>query len=87
VSSLALLKRPRILHSFRRDEVSRRIEPDKLSEMELTLDFVSEIGPCCSKANLMSGFSTMMAYTCRECGGVVRLSDDPDVERYLGSLS
>ena len=55
-----------------------------LSEMELTLDFVSEICPRCGKANVMSGFSAMMAYTCRECGEVVRLSDDPDVERFLG---
>ena len=55
-----------------------------LTEMELTLDFVTEICPHCSKANVMSGFSAIMAYTCRECGEVVRLSDDPNVERFFG---
>jgi hypothetical protein len=55
-----------------------------LTELELTLDIVSEICPHCGKANVMSGFSVIMAYTCRECGEVVRLSDDPDVERLFG---
>jgi len=26
----------------------------------------------------------MMAFTCRECGKVVRLSDDPNFERFFG---
>lgn len=54
------------------------------SELELTLDFVSEICPHCGKANVMFGFSAIMAYTSRECGRVVRLADDPDVERLFG---
>jgi uncharacterized protein (DUF983 family) len=57
------------------------------SEMELTLDFVSEICPHCGKATVMSGFSAIMAYTCRECGEAVRLSDDPDAGALLRARS
>lgn len=31
--------------------------------------------------NLFPGFSRMMAFTCRTCGEVARVSDDPSVER------
>ena len=42
-------------------------------EMELTLDVASELCPHCGAVNLFSGFSRMMAFTCRQCGtGVLR---------------
>jgi uncharacterized protein (DUF983 family) len=53
--------------------------------MELTLDFCSEECPHCGKVNLITGFSVTMAYTCRGCGELVRLSDDPDVDRFFGT--
>jgi hypothetical protein len=55
-----------------------------LTELELTLDFSTEMCPHCGKVNVISGFSELMAYTCRECGEVVRLSDDPDIDRIFG---
>src|SRR5262245_55688455 len=36
------------------------------------------------KVNVFPGWSTMMAYTCRKCSKVVRLSEDPSVERFFG---
>ena len=60
-----------------------------LTEMELSLDVSSE--QCqkqhCQSVNILTGFSLVMAYTCRNCGEVVRLSDDSDVERFFGSDS
>jgi 5-methylcytosine-specific restriction endonuclease McrA len=38
----------------------------------------------CGNVNLMPGFSVMMVYTCRECGEVVQLSDDPQIDRIFG---
>jgi hypothetical protein len=87
VSSSASFSSARALYAFRHNEVSRRVEPDKHGEMELTLDFVNEICPDGGKANVMSGFSAIVAYTCHDCGEVVRLSDDPDVERLFGPKS
>jgi hypothetical protein len=55
-----------------------------LTEMELTLDCCSEMCPHCGSVNVISGFSQLMAYTCQNCGEVVRLSDDPDVGRFFG---
>ena len=40
--------------------------------------------PHCGKVNIFPGWSSMMAYTCRECGKVVRLSNDPGVEKFFG---
>jgi hypothetical protein len=40
--------------------------------------------PHCGNVNIMVGFSEMMACTCRECGEVVQLSDDPDIDRIFG---
>src|SRR5215471_15546803 len=48
-----------------------------LTEMELSLEVCSELCPQCGAANVFPGFSAMMAFTCQECGKVVRLSDDP----------
>jgi hypothetical protein len=42
-------------------------------ELQLSLDVASEKCPHC--------FSRMVAYTCRNCGEPVRLSNDPTVER------
>jgi hypothetical protein len=55
-----------------------------LDEMELSLDVATEICPHCQAANLFPGFSKMLAFTCESCGQVVRLSDDPGVERFFG---
>jgi phage FluMu protein Com len=55
-----------------------------LAEMELTLNFCSEECPHCRSVNLISGFSQMLAYTYKNCGELVRLSDDPSVERLFG---
>lgn len=55
-----------------------------LDEMELTLDVCTEMCPHCRSVNVLAGFSEMMAFTCRECGKVVRLSDGPNVERFFG---
>src|SRR5262249_23665092 len=52
-----------------------------LNEMELSPASCTEQCPHCGKMNLMVGFSKMLAYTCRECGEPVRLSDDPGVDR------
>jgi hypothetical protein len=41
--------------------------------------------PHCGAANVISGFSLMMAFTCRECGELVRLSDDPAMDQIFGS--
>jgi uncharacterized protein (DUF983 family) len=58
-----------------------------LTEMELSLDVLSEQCPHCRAVNILTGFSRMMVYTCRNCDEVVRLSDDSDVERLFGSDS
>jgi uncharacterized protein (DUF983 family) len=54
-------------------------------KMELSLDVASEVCPFCGTANLFSGFSTMLAYTFKQCGKLVRPSDDLGVERLFGS--
>jgi hypothetical protein len=53
-------------------------------EMELALDLATEICPHCGGANLFPGFSEMLTYTCKQCGKLVRLSDDPEVDRLFG---
>jgi uncharacterized protein (DUF983 family) len=55
-----------------------------LTKMELTLDLCSAVCPHCEAVNLFPGFSQIMAFTCKECGEVVKLSDDPEVERFFG---
>jgi len=46
-----------------------------LDEMELTLDVCTAKCPHCGKVNVFTGFSEMLAYTCRECGAAVKVSD------------
>jgi hypothetical protein len=54
-------------------------------EIELSLDSVAtEMCPFCDKVNVFPGWSSMMAYTCRGCGKVVRTSDDPNIEKFFG---
>jgi hypothetical protein len=55
-----------------------------LNDMELTLDFCTQICRHCGKASVISGFTMMLAYTCQECGELVRLSGDPSVDRIFG---
>jgi uncharacterized protein (DUF983 family) len=45
-------------------------------EMELTLAMATEMCPHCKAANLFPGFTKMMAYTCKECGKGVTVSDE-----------
>ncbi len=52
--------------------------------MELTLDVASEMCPHCGSVNLLSGFTEVLVYTCRQCGRVVGLSNDPEVDRIFG---
>ena len=53
-------------------------------ELQLSLDVASEKCPHCDAVNLFPGFSSMLAYTCRNCGELVRLSNDPSVEAIFG---
>jgi hypothetical protein len=39
-----------------------------LTDMEFTLEVASEMCPHCGSVNLFPGFSSMLAFTCRECG-------------------
>jgi hypothetical protein len=55
-----------------------------LDEMELSLDVSVEKCPHCGSVNVMPGFSKVLAYTCDGCGVVVRLSDDPNIEKFFG---
>ena len=41
-------------------------------ELELSLDVASEKCPHCGGVNLFPGFSSMLAYTCRNCGQAVK---------------
>jgi hypothetical protein len=70
------------------DAMIRTVPADQLrqtlNEMEAALELASEKCPHCGKVNLFPGFSTMMVYTCRGCGEVVRLSDDPEIDRIFG---
>jgi hypothetical protein len=34
--------------------------------------------------NLLPGFSQVMVLICESCGAAVRLSEDPDIERFFG---
>jgi hypothetical protein len=56
-----------------------------LTEMGLTLDVCTEQCQHCGAANVFPGFSVMMAFTCQQCGKVVRLSDDPHTEHFFGT--
>jgi ribosomal protein S27E len=59
-----------------------------LNEMEAGLEFATEKCRHCGNVNLIPGFSVMMVYTCRECGEVVQLSDDPQIDRFgLGKMT
>jgi hypothetical protein len=70
------------------DAMIRTVPADQLrqtlNEMEAALELASEKCPHCGKVNLFPGFSTMMVYTCRGCREVVRLSDDPEIDRIFG---
>jgi uncharacterized protein (DUF983 family) len=48
--------------------------------MELSLDMCTEMCPHCGKVNMFPGFSKMMAYTCKDCGEAVELSNDPNLD-------
>jgi ribosomal protein S27E len=56
-----------------------------LDEMELTLDVATAKCPHCGAVHLSPGFSELRAFTCKQCGEVVRLSDDPNIERLFGT--
>jgi hypothetical protein len=47
-------------------------------------DFCTEICPHCGKANVIPGFSEMMACTCQKSGELVRLSDARYIDRFFG---
>ena len=54
-------------------------------EIELSLDATAtEMCPHCGNVNIFTGWASMMAYTCRGCGKIIRLSDDPGVEKLFG---
>jgi hypothetical protein len=54
-------------------------------EIELSLDATAtEMCPRCGRVNIFPGWSSMMAYTCRGCGNIVRTSDDPNIEKFFG---
>jgi uncharacterized protein (DUF983 family) len=55
-----------------------------LDEMELTLDLSSAECPRCGAVNLLPGFSKVLAFTCKECGEVTTLADDPNIDRFFG---
>jgi hypothetical protein len=55
-----------------------------IREMEFSLDMCNPTCPHCRKENLITGFSEIMAFTCRHCGRLVRLSDDPSVDQIFG---
>jgi hypothetical protein len=55
-----------------------------ITEMELSLATSSEQCPHCRSVNILTGFSSVMAYTCRNCWEFVRLSDDPDIDKLFG---
>jgi hypothetical protein len=55
-----------------------------LDEMELSLDVSVQKCPHCGSVNVMPGFSNVLAYTCDGCGELVRLSDDPNIEKFFG---
>jgi hypothetical protein len=47
-------------------------------------DLCNKQRPYCGSVSLVSRFTTMIADTCKECGKLLRLSDDPSVERFFG---
>ncbi len=49
-----------------------------LTEMELTLDFCTEMCAHCGKVNIFPGFSKMLAFVCKYCGQGVKLSEGPE---------
>jgi hypothetical protein len=58
-----------------------------LDDMELTLELSSAVCPTCGTVNLFPGFSKIMAFTCKKCGQVVKLTDDPEIDRLFGYSS
>jgi DNA-directed RNA polymerase subunit RPC12/RpoP len=44
-------------------------------ELQLSLEVASKQCPHCGSAILFPGFSSMLAYTCRQCGEPVKVSD------------
>jgi hypothetical protein len=55
-----------------------------LDQMELTLEVASAECPQCGAVNLLPGFSRVAVFTCKQCGEVVKLADDPNIERLFG---
>jgi hypothetical protein len=55
-----------------------------LREMELSLDIASAACAHCGAVHLSPGFSRLLAFTCDECGGVTKLSEDPNIELFFG---
>ena len=54
-----------------------------LTEMELTLDVSKAVCPHCGAMNLFPGLSMIVAFTCKQCGEVVKISD-ANVDRFFG---
>jgi hypothetical protein len=55
-----------------------------LTEMQLSLDVASAKCPHCGAVHLSPGFSELRAFTCKQCGVVTKLADDPMVDRLFG---
>jgi tRNA(Ile2) C34 agmatinyltransferase TiaS len=55
-----------------------------LTEMQLSLDVASANCPHCGAVHLSAGFSELRAFTCRQCGAVTKLADDPMADRLFG---
>lgn len=48
-----------------------------LNEMEIRGEVATAICPYCGTVHLAPGFSRLIAFMCDDCGGGVRLSEDP----------
>lgn len=58
-----------------------------IREMEFSLEMCNPVCPHCGKENLITGFSEMFIFTCRHCGEVVKVDDDPEGDDNLGPES
>ena len=47
--------------------------PRAFDDMVVTLDFATDLCPHCCGVNVLSGFSNMLAYTCRQHGKPIRV--------------
>ena len=48
-----------------------------LDDIDLAMDSSREMCPRCGKENLVIGFTSMLVYTCHECGEPIKLGPDP----------